>query len=184
VTGVDISESAVAMATNLAHATGLDARFLTADVFALPTGLGRFDVVYVSWGAICWMPDLEQWAEIIAEHLVDGGRLALFEHHPIWEVLGATETGQVDVRVNYFGRGAPVAQEYDPSRRMSGWQPETEFASFLWPVSEVLASLRRAGLTVEHFSEHPQPELYGGLNERAGWLPAIYAVIARKNATG
>ncbi|OIV36659.1 methyltransferase type 12 [Mangrovactinospora gilvigrisea] len=179
VTGVDLVASAVETANRTADAAGLDARFLAADVYRLPEGLRRFDVVQLSWGAICWMPDLAEWARIVAAHLVDGGVLALFEHHPVWEMLKVAG-GQVRVDADYFGRGTPSALRGADRRRMTGWREEVEFASFVWPLADVFTAVRSAGLEVERFQEAPDPEMYDGLGEHAASLPAVYALLARK----
>lgn len=179
VTGVDISDVAIQMAANRAEAAGLDARFRAADVYALPSELGRFDIVYLSWGAICWMPDLYRWAQIVSRHLNAGGRLALFEHHPMLEVLSVS-AGKIEVVADYFGGRGPAEERSDAAKRPTGWRPGVEFASFVWPTSEVLAAISRVGLHVTHFSEQPNPQLYDGLGGHAGWLPATYAVIATK----
>lgn len=175
VTGVDISEVATQIAQRTAGQAGLAARFVTADVYQLPPDLGRFDIVYMSWGAICWMPDLDRWAQIVLDHLRPGGFLALFEHHPVWEVL-AVRDGQLALINDYFGRG-PVRHS-DAAKRPAGATAGTGLTSFIWPVSDVLASLAGAGLRIGHFSEGPVPGMYPGLGARESWLPGYYAVIA------
>ena len=177
VTGVDISEVATGIAQRTAEQAGLDARFLAADVCQLPPDLGRFDIVYMSWGAICWMPDLDRWARIVHDHLGPGGFLALFEHHPVWEVL-AVRDGQLALINDYFGR-APVRQT-EAAKQPSGARAGADMTSFIWPVSDVLASLNGAGLRIDHFSEGTVPGMYAGLGACESWLPAYYAVIAAR----
>lgn len=179
VTGVDISEVAVETANSLARATGLDARFIAADLYDLPAELGEFDVIYSSWGVVCWLPDLDRWARIVVDHLRPGGTFLLCEHHPIWEVLGV-RPGGVDVTVDYFGRGRPTTQPYDRAKRPVGWTPDAKFDAFLWPVSDVVMSLLRAGLEIAEFFEAPAPEMYDGLGEAASRVPAVYVVKATK----
>ena len=41
-----------------------------------------FDMVFVTWGAISWLPDICRWAEIVAHFLKPGGSLYLAEAHP------------------------------------------------------------------------------------------------------
>src|SRR2546430_17388584 len=63
VTGVDYSEAAVAQARALAAETGLDATFVCSRVEELSGVLAkRFDVVFTSYGVLCWLPDLTAWA--------------------------------------------------------------------------------------------------------------------------
>lgn len=75
VVGVDISDVAIALANDSAAATGLDARFVAADVYDLPADVGDFDVVYASWGVTCWLPDLSTWGQIVAGLLRPGRRV-------------------------------------------------------------------------------------------------------------
>jgi SAM-dependent methyltransferase len=178
VTGVDISDVAIESANALAQATGADARFIAADMYDLPPTLRDFDVIYASWGVVCWLPDLDEWAQMIADRLRPGGTFLLNEHHPIWEVLGVRRLGEVAVTVDYFGRDRPTEQTYDQTKRPTGSTPETSFDAFLWPVSEVVMSLMRAGLRIDEFFEAPAPKMYDGLGEAATWLPGIYVIKA------
>jgi 2-polyprenyl-3-methyl-5-hydroxy-6-metoxy-1,4-benzoquinol methylase len=58
VTGVDFSETAIALARSLADEGGLDARFVHSNLYNLPDMLsGQFDIVYTSYGVIGWLPD-------------------------------------------------------------------------------------------------------------------------------
>jgi SAM-dependent methyltransferase len=180
VTGVDISDVAIRSANALARETAADARFIAADMYELPAELRDFDVIYASAGVVCWLPDLDQWAQMIAERLCRGGTLLLNEHHPIWEVLGVRRSGEVAVTVDYFGRDRPTAQTYDQAKRPTGSTPETSFDAFLWPVSDVVMSLMRAGLRITEFSEASYPDMYAGLGDTANWLPATYAIKATR----
>lgn len=183
VVGVDISRVAIETANELARASRLDARFVAADIYDLPDDLGVFDVVYASWGVVCWLPDLDEWARIVSARLAEGGTFLLCEHHPVWEVLGVVE-GAVQVTVDYFGRGTPTQQEYDDAKRPVGWTAEAELLSFTWPMSDVVMSLVAAGLRLQQFSEFPLPELYEGLGGAAGWMPATYMIKATKDSAG
>nr|MBA3585591.1 class I SAM-dependent methyltransferase [Gemmatimonadota bacterium] len=62
VTGVDLSDEAVLSARNLSEESGLPARFVRADVYdwlaETAKGEERFDVVFASYGVVCWLPDL------------------------------------------------------------------------------------------------------------------------------
>jgi 2-polyprenyl-3-methyl-5-hydroxy-6-metoxy-1,4-benzoquinol methylase len=74
VTGIDLSERSVEQARLLATETGLDARFVVSDVAELPTNLeGDFDVVFTTFGALNWLPDLPCWAEVVAHFTRPGG---------------------------------------------------------------------------------------------------------------
>lgn len=59
VVAVDISERQVALAVEKAKAATIDARFVAADVGALPPDIadGEFDLVYTGGGVLVWVPE-------------------------------------------------------------------------------------------------------------------------------
>jgi hypothetical protein len=57
-------------------------KFVQADLYDAPTAIPEpraFDLVFVTWGAINWLPDIRRWAEIVAWFLKPGGSLYLAE---------------------------------------------------------------------------------------------------------
>jgi 2-polyprenyl-3-methyl-5-hydroxy-6-metoxy-1,4-benzoquinol methylase len=66
VTGVDFSAQSIAAARQLQQELQLKATFLQANVYKLDTVLhDQFDIVYTSRGVLCWLKDLDEWAQII-----------------------------------------------------------------------------------------------------------------------
>jgi len=129
VTGLDISSVALELARRTAVQAGRTARFLVADMFALPPDLGRFDIVYASWGVVCWVPDLDVWMRIVAAHLKPGGTFALFEHHPLWEILGVRGGRTTEVTADYFGRSQPSPVPLDQAKRPDRPRPRSSTPS-------------------------------------------------------
>ena len=179
VTGVDISAVGLGLARATAAAAGLEVDFVAADLYALPEDLGTFDRVYASSGVICWLPDLDRWARVVADHLAPGGRLLLVEHHPVWEVLGVRGATVLTPTISYFGRDTPTAGAYDRAKTPTGSTLEDDFTAFVWPVSDVVSSLLRAGLSLVRFDERPDPQMYPGLDPAvAVRIPAVYVIEA------
>jgi SAM-dependent methyltransferase len=84
VVGVDFSAPAIEAARRLAGEMGLAAQFVVANVYDAPTVLRRrFDVVYTGRGALCWLPDIQRWAAVVARLLRPGGLFYLTEFHPV-----------------------------------------------------------------------------------------------------
>jgi SAM-dependent methyltransferase len=113
VTGLDFSGPAVAAARDLARELGLDeeqARFVQADLYDAPGALDgqRYDIVYTGLGALCWLPDLPRWAQIVASLLVPGGFLYLSEFHPVGLSLGPDGSAFAE---DYFQREALIYEE-------------------------------------------------------------------------
>lgn len=182
VTGVDISEVAIETARERAARARITADFRPVDMLDLPDDLANFDLIYLSWGALCWVPDLTVLAAVIAGRLRPGGALLLCEHHPVWEVLAVRGDNQLAVAGDYFGRDRPNVDQ-DDAKRPEGARGEPDAPAllpFVWPVSDVVMALLDAGLRLEKLFESPEPALYGGLGESAGLLPAYYVIKATK----
>src|SRR3954447_18178851 len=76
VTGLDFSGAALQVARRLSAETGLQAEFVEGTVDQAPDlAPGPFDLVFTTWGTICWLPDMRNWAKIIAAVLRPGGEL-------------------------------------------------------------------------------------------------------------
>ncbi|MYE27214.1 MAG: class I SAM-dependent methyltransferase, partial [Chloroflexi bacterium] len=67
VTGVDISDEAIRFARQLSRESGIKASFIRADIYDFfANDSARFDVVFSSYGALCWLSDLAAWGRGIA----------------------------------------------------------------------------------------------------------------------
>lgn len=100
VAGLDLSPRAIAEARALAARMGLAARFVEGDVLEADLG-EEFDLVFSSWGATGWLPDLRPWAATVRRHLAPGGRFVLVEGHPTLWMLD--EALPARVKYDYFG---------------------------------------------------------------------------------
>lgn len=201
VVGLDFSAPAIAAARDLTAELGLGDRasFVCADVYEAPTALPRpaaFDRVFVSWGALCWLPDIAAWARVVAHFLRPGGYLALAEAHPyayVFDSATATADGMPGWYVPYLGR-TPHHQtntiDYaDPEARLAN----ADTVEFLHPIADILNGLTDAGLVVERFQEHDSIvwQMFtcliadGSTGYRwpdKPWLPLSYSLRARRPA--
>jgi SAM-dependent methyltransferase len=110
-TGLDFSAPALAEAADLARRTGAVLDLHQADVYDAVevAGAGAFDLVYTGIGALCWLPDIRRWAEVVAGLLRPGGRLFLREGHPmLWALAEPSGDGRVVVEFPYFERPEPL----------------------------------------------------------------------------
>jgi SAM-dependent methyltransferase len=157
-TGVDFSAPAIEQARDLAARTGADAVFVESDLYEAPAVVGReaFDFVFTGIGALCWLPSISRWAQVVAAVLRPGGRLFIREGHPI---LWALEDGRDDdllvVRYPYFERAEPTV--FDAGGTYV--QTDVEFTSTItheWNhgLGEIVAALLDVGLTVTALAEH------------------------------
>ncbi|TDD62393.1 class I SAM-dependent methyltransferase [Kribbella antibiotica] len=185
VTGVDLSEVAIELACTKSVEAGIPVDFRRADMFDLPADLVDLDLIYLSWGAICWVRDLSVWATMVADRLRPGGSILIADHHPIWEVLTVTGPNGLTVSTDYFGRNTPRST-IDNVKLPTGARDTPEppaFTVFVWPPSDIITALLAAGLRLTHFTEFPIADMYGGLSVAASHLPATYLIRAPRDVS-
>jgi 2-polyprenyl-3-methyl-5-hydroxy-6-metoxy-1,4-benzoquinol methylase len=185
VTGVDISEVALDLAHSKSVATGIPVDFRRADMLALPADLTDFDLIYLSWGAICWVPDLDVFAALVASRLAPRGSILMADHHPVWEILSVQGPNRLTVTADYFGRSTPRAT-IENTKLPTGARDNPSaptFTAFVWPPSDIITALLSAGLTLTTFREFSNPEMYADLGGAASLLPATYLIKATRNVS-
>jgi 2-polyprenyl-3-methyl-5-hydroxy-6-metoxy-1,4-benzoquinol methylase len=189
VTGVDLSDKAIAEARQLAQQLDLPATFICSDVYELPQHLHQqFDVVFTTYGVLGWLPDMDRWAAVVAHFLKPGGRLVLVEFHPVVWMFDPDFT-RVDYA--YFNRETITETKTGTYADRTAPIQETS-VSWNHGLSEVLGALLRQGLEIAYFDEYDyspyncfaQLEQTGErqyqLKHLPGKLPMVYAVVAQK----
>ncbi len=190
VTGLDISDAALAEARRLTEQLGLKADWVLSNVVEhVPALDGRFDIVFTSFGTICWLPDLKPWAANIKGYLKAGGRFVFVEFHPaVWMF----DNDFTHVQYSYFNREAIIEEEQGtyadrdaPIRAKSyGWNHD---------LGEVMSALLDGGLVLERFTEldgsphdcfaktvRGEDGLYR-IKGMEGKLPMVYGLRMRKD---
>ena len=174
-TGLDFSAPAVEAARALAEAAGADASFVRADVYEAAGVLprGAFDLVYTGIGALCWLPDVRRWAEVVAALLRPGGRLFIREGHPmLWSLDDERADDLLVVRYPYFEHAEPTM--FDQGGTYVSTDAVFEHnVTHEWNhgIGEILTGLLDAGLAITAFTEHdtvPWEALPGKMEQAAG----------------
>ena len=198
-TGLDFSAPAVAAATKLASEAGVNATFVQADLYAAPQVLGRggFDLVYTGIGALCWLPDVRRWGDVVGALLRPGGRLFIRDGHPmLWSLDEERDDDLLVVRYPYFEQAEPLVSDW------GGTYVETDDVfehnvTHEWNhgLGEIITALLDAGLVITGFTEHDSVPYNGlpGKMEQVGdgeWrladnparLPHSYTIQAVKRS--
>lgn len=180
VTGVDISDEAVAFATRLSADAGIDATFVRADVLEwLETTRDRFDVAFATYGFLGWLADAGRWARGVHRILAPGGRLVALEFHPlVWSLKKDGLTGDP-----YFlpgpieernGVNDYVGDALAPSGFEAGLadfeNPEPAFG-FQHTVADIITAIVDSGLRLDVLREYPYSngcELFDGMRRIEG----------------
>lgn len=203
VVGLDFSAPAIATARRLAVELGLQGRvrFVEADLYDAPRAIGEpaaFDLAYVTWGAINWLPDIGGWATAVADLLKPGGRLYLAEGHPAALVLDDKAAGDGPLPgpyLPYFQREALVeddpADYADPTAHLRN----ARTCSWLHPLGAIVTALIEAGLTLRWLHEHDAVawRMFERLTEGPDglwrwpdrpWLPLSFSLLAERRRPG
>ncbi len=157
VTGVDISENAIDAARALASDLHLDARFIRANVLDFANKLNEdFDIVFASYGALYWIPDIRKWFKVAAGYLKNGGILYVIDGHPFYHWLNRDEK-ETDITrfgFSYFDRST---QRYDDAPDYADESYTQTVPEYGWhfTVGDLINAAVSAGLIIESFNEFP-----------------------------
>lgn len=157
VVGVDFSQEAIESARQIRDQVGLQAQFIQSDIYDLPNRLEeKFDIVFTSIGVLYWLPDVDEWARVVAHFLKPGGLFYYKDGHPFKDILEENSTtGKLEVTYPYF--------DQDPSRFDDGHTYGSEKTiednktNYQWQhtMGEILNALIKAGLTIVEVHEYP-----------------------------
>ncbi|WP_394494447.1 class I SAM-dependent methyltransferase [Shewanella sp. ENK2] len=146
VTGVDLSNTAIDKANELAKQCQISADFVCSDVYSYSAySQHSFDIVFTSFGAICWLPCLTQWAKVIADNLKSGGTFYMAEFHPVQDVLEGYP---------YFHQSKPDIVTEGSYTDVEDDTPQT-MVTWAHSLGEVINALIQAGIRIDSVNEYP-----------------------------
>ncbi|ALG15581.1 methyltransferase type 12 [Kibdelosporangium phytohabitans] len=197
--GLDFSAESLRNARRIAEGMALDVDYVHSNVYDAVAALGgrTFDVVYTGKGALCYLPDLTAWAQVVADLLRPGGFVYVVEFHPLLNALGTTphEKQELLLRYDYQeGRGVwerDATFTYTDGPRLTGATVSYEWRHGLGAVHNALVG---AGLRVEllrETEEIPWPRWQDMVTTPSGWwrlpaarprVPLLFTMRARKSA--
>jgi SAM-dependent methyltransferase len=198
--GLDFSPAAVSAARKLAGELNASARFIESEVYTAPASLAaagmptHYDFVFTGIGALCWLPDIQQWAATVSSLLRAGGFLFIREGHPmLWSLGNSRADGVVEVSYDYF-EGPGITFIESETYAGTGVVQSPRCISFNHGLAEIMNALRSHRLTLELFVEHnsvpwnPMGPEFEPVGDTGEWrlrlnpqrLAASYTLIARR----
>ena len=196
VTAVDLSEESLRYARKYAaELNATEIEFMLGDVHNRLSCVehGQFDLVFMTYGVLCWLNDLQKVFANAARYLKPGGRLLLIDHHPFLDLLDARDN-ELKLCGQYFYDSLPerciCRTSYIGSGRLS--QPTT----YQWShnLGNIFETIMGAGFSIEHFQEYPwiHYQRYPFLIKQAdkyylpahmAQIPMLFSLLASRNAT-
>ena len=150
VVGVDFSPKAIQRARELAQEFDLNATFVESDVYSLPDLLAEsFDLVFSTFGAIPWLPDLDRWAEVVARYVRPGGTFYMAEFHPTFYLF---DFDRQRIEYQYFHQGYVETSTGTYADRTANLRETQHF--WTHSLAETLQPLLNRGLQLETFTEY------------------------------
>lgn len=209
VTGVDISDEAITAARNLSRETDIPAEFERAEVYEWLDGAARerrtFDIVYASYGVVCWLPDLDALARDIAAVLDPGGRFVLVDFHPVADMFdhgwnrvrgypsGGEQTVFEEGVGDYVGESGGGLAPGGFGEGVRNFRNPEPARLFRWGLGEVVTAIAGAGLRILTVEEYPYSNgerQFDGMRELEGRrmvppdsvseLPLMYGIRAER----
>ena len=197
-TGLDLSPRSLEQARLLSERAGPRVEFVEADVYEAIAVLGKeaFDFVFTGIGALCWVPSVDTWANVVAGLLAPGGRLFLREGHPmLWTLDDERPDGLLVAEYPYFEREEPTIFD-SPDTYVQTDVTFTHTVTHEWNhgLGEIATALLGAGMELTMLVEHdcvPWEALRGQmtqvelgewrLTDRPWRLPHSYTLQAIKH---
>ena len=156
--GLDLSPASLALARELSRRAGPDVEFVEAELYDAVSILGAcaFDLVFTGIGALCWLPSVSRWAQVVADLLVPGGRLFIREGHPVLWSLGYERSDRLLVlEYPYFERKEPLVWD-DPGTYVETDVVFEQNTTHEWNhgLGEIVTAVLDAGMDVTMLVEH------------------------------
>jgi SAM-dependent methyltransferase len=193
--GLDFSGSALDVARTLSAEAGPPVDYVESDVYDAPAVLGadRFDLVYTGIGALCWLPDVVRWAEVVAALLRPGGELFIREGHPVlWAMDDPRPDGLVALEYPYFETDGVLLSEAETYVGQTAPLAAPDIVHFNHGLAQIFNALWSEGFEIALFEEHDSvpwaalgdqmADIGGGefrLIDRPERLPHSYTLRAR-----
>ncbi|ELP95483.1 class I SAM-dependent methyltransferase [Pseudomonas syringae] len=86
--GFDISSAFIEQANELAKSVETDCEFICTDIYEIDETFNeKFDLLIITSGALCFMPDLKEYIKVARRVLRKGGVLNIYDCHPIVDMF-------------------------------------------------------------------------------------------------
>jgi SAM-dependent methyltransferase len=155
-TGLDFSAASLEVARRLAADAGAEVDFVHAEVYDAPEVVGGgFDFVFTGIGALCWLPDVDRWAGVVAALLRPGGRLFIREGHPVLWALDYEDPDRLVLAYPYFEVREPLV-ETEEQTYVHTQQPLQNSTTHSWNhgIGEIVTAVLDHGMRVTQLAEH------------------------------
>ncbi len=153
--GFDFSGEFLVLARQLANAGGLNCQFVESNAYEIPCEFDKqFNVCVITIGVFGWMPEIDGFFRVVARLMKPGGRLLVYEEHPIMNMFEPRAANPM-VPANSYFQEEPF--EEDGLILYDGSDPGTagKHYWFVHPLANVLNACIQSGIRIDSYDEYP-----------------------------
>ncbi|MVO98150.1 class I SAM-dependent methyltransferase [Paenibacillus lutrae] len=185
-TGFDISDHVIEEAKELAETSGLPCTFVRTDVYDIDsTHINQYDLLYISIGALTWLPDLHKFFGIASTLLKKDGMLVIYEMHPLLNMLAMEDEPEFEdplkIAFSYFKSDPWIANTGIDYVGNTTYESQTNY-SFSHTLASIFNAVIQSGINITEYEEHPHDIscIYDHV-EKEEKLPMSYTLIGKKS---
>ncbi len=180
--GFDISDEAIEEANNLQQISGLNCKFKRTNVYEIDEEyFNSFDMVYITVGALSWLPDMDEFFQVASNLLKPKGQLFMYEMHPFLDMLDPeNKNNPLKITDSYF--------KVEPWIETAGidYIGKTKYKAkttieFTHKLSDIMNAIIKSGIQITEFNEysHDISAVFHHL-EQEQKVPLCYLIIGKK----
>ncbi|MCY7484051.1 MULTISPECIES: class I SAM-dependent methyltransferase [Paenibacillus] len=185
-TGFDISDHAIQEAKDLADISGLPCSFVRTDVYDvdLTEHAGKYDLIYISIGALPWLPDLGKFFNLAANMLAKDGQLVIYEMHPLLNMLPLEDEPEFEdplkIAFSYFKTDPWVSTSGIDYVGKTTYEAKTNY-SFSHTLASIFNAIIQSGINITEYKEyqHDISNIYAHV-EKEQKLPMSFTLVGQK----
>lgn len=191
VVAIDFCQNAIDFAHNLSSDLNVNTRFICSNIYNIDKlDLGEFDIIYMSYGAICWLPDIHKLINRVHRFLNPLGKFILIDFHPL--AISFDLLREESIKFSYFNqKDNPI--EIHRKGTYADVNAPVETTEFNWnhSLDEIIGSFSGNGFEIKGFKEYPFLPMDGFPNLELGEhgyyhvinandkYPLLFSIIAK-----
>jgi SAM-dependent methyltransferase len=155
--GFDFSAEFVGQARRLTEAARVKAEFVETDIYEIPSRYdASADLLFLTAGALCWMPDLHGYFDAVRRVVRPGGQVVLYETHPFLEMFKPDRDRRPDepLELHYpYFMHEPVAWDSGLDYYSGRKYGREQVYWYHYTLSDIFQAVIDSGLRISRFAE-------------------------------
>ncbi len=182
--GFDISDAFIEQGRQLAAVGKIECTLVATDVYAISSAYDdTFDLVYVTIGAMGWLPDLPGFFQLIARLLKPSGQLFIYEMHPMLNMFEGTDQADPPPLHHSYFRTEPLVD--NEGLDYYGFTTYASAPMYWFPhkMADVISLCLQNGLNLVSFQEydHDISNVFAHFEHFQIKPPLCYTLVAQKH---